>query len=157
MFESSRKEFRVGGSPGLIFGYDPDKEQCRWTGPLMVDRFSSCKFPAKLLSLAFCWAHARRDFVEAQAGATEDQVAWAGEWIESERFDRPLSEAVGVQVESGRYKDISAALQDAAWHYFFGSPSLFEEYDVTPDQVERTAQRDLEQIRRDRKAGKLKR
>ena len=68
-----------------------------------------------------------------------------------------VSEAVRVQVKSGRYKDISAALQDAAWNYFFGPPSPFEEYDVTPEQVERTAQRDLEQIRKDRKAGKLKR
>ncbi len=67
-----------------------------------------------------------------------------------------VSEAVRVQVKSGRYTDISAALQDAAWDYFFGPPSPFEEYNVTPEQVERTAQRDLEQIRKDRKAGKLK-
>jgi len=73
---------RGSGVPKDFFGYDPDKEQCQWTGPLMVDRFSSYTFLAKLLSLAFCWAHVRRDFVEAQAGATEDQVAWAGEWIE---------------------------------------------------------------------------
>jgi hypothetical protein len=68
-----------------------------------------------------------------------------------------VSEAVRVQVKSGRYTDISAALQDAAWNYFFGPPSPFEEYGVTPEQVERTAQRDLEQIRKDRKGGKLKR
>ncbi len=68
-----------------------------------------------------------------------------------------VSEAVSVQVKSGRYKDFSAALQDAAWNYFFGPPNPFEEYDVTPEQVERAAQRDLEQIRQDRKAGKLKR
>ena len=68
-----------------------------------------------------------------------------------------VSEAVFVQVKSGRYKDFSAALQDAAWNYFFGPPSPFEEYDVTPEQVERAAQRDLERIRKDRKAGKLKR
>jgi hypothetical protein len=68
-----------------------------------------------------------------------------------------VSEAVRVQVKSGRYKDISAALQDAAWNYFFGPPSPFEEYDVTPEQVERVVQRDLEQIRKDRKGGKLKR
>ena len=67
-----------------------------------------------------------------------------------------VSEAVRVQVKSGRYTDISAALQDAAWDYFFGPPSPFEEYNVTPEQVERTAQRDLEQVRKDRKAGKLK-
>ena len=68
-----------------------------------------------------------------------------------------VSEAVRVQVKSGRYTDISAALRDAAWNYFFGPLSPFEEYDVKPEQVERTARRDLEQIRKDRKTGKLKR
>lgn len=63
---------------------------------------------------------------------------------------------VRAQVKNGRYKDFSAALQDAAWHYFCGPPSPFEEYGVTPEEVERAAQRDLSAIRRDRKAGKLK-
>jgi transposase len=48
----------------------------------MVDRFSSYKFLATLLTLAFCWTHVRRDFVEAQAGAPADQVAWAQGWID---------------------------------------------------------------------------
>jgi transposase len=48
----------------------------------MVDRYSSYKFLATLLRLAFCWTHVRRDFVEAQAGAPADQEAWAQEWIE---------------------------------------------------------------------------
>ena len=64
---------------------------------------------------------------------------------------------VKAQVKSGRYKDFSAALQDAAWNFFYGLPSPFEEYGVTPEEVERAAQRDLAAIRRDRKAGKLKR
>ena len=68
-----------------------------------------------------------------------------------------VSEAVRVQVKSGRYKDVSAALQDAAWNYFFGQPNPFAEYEVTPEQVERTEQRDLAQIRKDRGVGKLKR
>ena len=68
-----------------------------------------------------------------------------------------ISETICVQVKSGRYKDFSAAIQDAAWNYFVGSPNPYKEYGVTPEQVERTAQRDLEQIRRDRKAGNLKR
>jgi len=63
---------------------------------------------------------------------------------------------VKAQVKSGRYKDFSAALQDAAWNYFYGLPNPFEEYGVTPEQVERAAQRDLAAIRRERKAGKLK-
>ena len=63
---------------------------------------------------------------------------------------------VKAQVKSGRYKDFSAALQDAAWNFFYGLPNPFEEYGVTPEQVERVAQRELAAIRRDRKAGKLK-
>jgi len=71
-------------------------------------------------------------------------------------LSEPVSELVRTQVTSGRYKDFSAALQDAAWHYFFGPPSPFEEYGVTPEEVERSAQRDLAAIRKDRKAGRLK-
>ena len=63
---------------------------------------------------------------------------------------------VQAQVRSGRYKDFSAALQDAAWNYFFGPPSPFEEYGVTSAQVDRAARRDLAAIRKDRKAGRLK-
>ena len=63
---------------------------------------------------------------------------------------------VKAQVRSGRYKDFSAALQDAAWNYFIGPPSPFEEYGVTSAQVERAARRDLATIRKARKAGKLK-
>ena len=63
---------------------------------------------------------------------------------------------VQAQVKQGRYKDFSAALQDAAWNFFFGPASPFEEYGVTPDEVERSAQRDLAAIRQDRRAGNLK-
>jgi len=73
---------RGQGVPKDFFGYDQSNEQCRWTGSLMVDRYSSYKFLAALLYLAFCWAHVRRDFVEAQAGAQADQVDWAQGWIE---------------------------------------------------------------------------
>ena len=72
-------------------------------------------------------------------------------------LSEPVSEMVRAQVESGRYKDFSAALQDAAWNFFYGPPSPFEEYGVTVEEVERAAQRDLATIRKDRKAGKLKR
>ena len=67
-----------------------------------------------------------------------------------------VSEMVKTQVRSGRYKDFSAALQDAAWNYFIGPPSPFGEYGVTSAQVERAARRDLAAIRKDRKAGRLK-
>jgi hypothetical protein len=71
-------------------------------------------------------------------------------------LSEPVSEMVKAQVKCGRYKDFSAALQDAAWNYFFGPPSPFEEYGVTPEEVERAAQRELAAIAKDRKAGKLK-
>jgi hypothetical protein len=67
-----------------------------------------------------------------------------------------VSETVQAQVKSGRYKDFSAAVQDAVWNYFVGPPSPFAEYQVTPAEVDRSAQRDLAAIKRDRKAGKLK-
>ena len=67
-----------------------------------------------------------------------------------------IDRTIEAQVKLGRYKDFSAAVQDAAWNYFCGLPSPFEEYWLTPEEVERAAQRDLAAIRRDRKAGKLK-
>ena len=72
-------------------------------------------------------------------------------------LSEPVSEMIQAQVKSGRYKDFSAALQDAAWNYFFGPPSPFAEYGVTSREVERAALRDLAAIRKDRKAGRLKR
>jgi hypothetical protein len=63
---------------------------------------------------------------------------------------------VRAQVKTGRYKDFSAALQDAAWNYFIGPPSPFEEYGVTPEEVERLYQRTVREIDRESKAGKLK-
>jgi len=71
-------------------------------------------------------------------------------------LSEPVSETIQAQVKSGRYKDFSAAVQDAVWNYFYGPPSAFDDYDVTPDEVERSAQRDLAEIKRDRKAGRLK-
>ena len=67
-----------------------------------------------------------------------------------------VSETVKAQVKSGRYKDFSAAVQDAAWNFFIGPPSPFEEYGVTPEEVERTYRKTMAQIERERKAGKLK-
>jgi hypothetical protein len=68
----------------------------------------------------------------------------------------PVSKALRAQVKSGRYKDFSAAVQDAAWHYFVEQPPVFDEYGVNAEEVNRTAARDLAAIRRDRKAGRLK-
>jgi hypothetical protein len=68
----------------------------------------------------------------------------------------PVSKALRAQVKSGRYKDFSAAVQDAAWHYFVGESPVFEEYGVKAEEVDRAAVRDLAAIQRDRKAGRLK-
>lgn len=70
-------------------------------------------------------------------------------------LSEPVSEMVQAQVKSGRYKDFSAALQDAAWNYFVGGPNPFEDYGVSPNEVEQSAQRDLAAIRRARKARML--
>jgi hypothetical protein len=67
-----------------------------------------------------------------------------------------VAQLVETQVASGRYADFSSALQDAAWHFFVGPPSPFEEYGVTPEEVERSARKDLERIRHARKTGALK-
>jgi hypothetical protein len=71
-------------------------------------------------------------------------------------LSKQVSELVQAQVSNGRYKDFSAALQDAAWNYFIGPPSPFEEYGVTPEEVERTYRKTMAEIERERKAGKLK-
>jgi hypothetical protein len=70
-------------------------------------------------------------------------------------ISEPLSDAIQAQVKRGRYKDFSAAIQDAAWNYFVGGISPLAEYGVTHEEVEQAAQRDLRAIRKDRKAGKL--
>jgi ketopantoate hydroxymethyltransferase len=59
-------------------------------------------------------------------------------------------------VKLGRYKDFSAAIQDAAWNYFVGPDSPFEEYGVTPEQVERAHAKVLAEIKRERRTGSLK-
>jgi len=71
-------------------------------------------------------------------------------------LSEPVSETVKSQVKSGRYKDFSAAIQDAVWNFFLGLPSPFEEYGVTPEEVERSYERTVRQIDQERRAGKLK-
>ncbi len=65
-------------------------------------------------------------------------------------------ELVKVQVAHGRYKDFSAGVQDAAYHYFSGEPSIFSDYGVTPEEVDHSAQIDLAKIRKLIKSGKAK-
>lgn len=71
-------------------------------------------------------------------------------------LSEPACALVEAVVASGRYRDFSAAVQDAVWQQFMGERAVFDEYGVTPAEVERSAQRDLVAIRKDRKAGKLK-
>ena len=71
-------------------------------------------------------------------------------------LSEPVSEIVKAQVKNGRYKDFSAAVQDAAWNFVLGSPSPFAEYGVTPQEVERSYRKTMAEIARERKAGKLK-
>jgi hypothetical protein len=49
---------------------------------LLVERFASDKFLRAWLLLVFCWAHGRRDFLLARAGAAAAQAAWADGWVE---------------------------------------------------------------------------
>ena len=65
----------------------------------------------------------------------------------------PVSKMIKSQIASGRFKDFSAAMQEAAWNYFC---SPFDEYGVTPEQVENRYRRDIAETRRLKKAGKLK-
>ena len=67
-----------------------------------------------------------------------------------------LNRTIQAQVELGRYKDFSAALQDAAWNYFIGAGSPFEDYGVTSAEVEKKIQQVSRAIAKERKAGKLK-
>jgi hypothetical protein len=71
-------------------------------------------------------------------------------------LSEPVSEIIRTQVKTGRYKDFSAAVQDAAWNYFLGAPSPFEEYGVTPKQVEKAYRKVTSEIEQERAAGKLK-
>jgi hypothetical protein len=67
-----------------------------------------------------------------------------------------IDRTIESQVKLGRYKDFSAAIQDAAWNYFVGPDSPFEEYGVTPAEVERAHTKVLAGIKRERRKGILK-
>ena len=67
-----------------------------------------------------------------------------------------VDKTIQAQVELGRYKDYSAAIQDAAWNFFIGAGSPFDEYGVTPKAVEASYQKTIRQIDAEKKSGKLK-
>jgi transposase len=50
-------------------------------GILNVDRYSAYKALGKLIRLAFCWLHVRRDFVSIRDGYPKLR-SWATEWVE---------------------------------------------------------------------------
>ena len=64
-----------------------------------------------------------------------------------------IDRTIESQVKLGRYKDFSAAIQDAAWNYFVGPDSPFDEYGVTPQEVERAHAKVLAAIKRERRKG----
>lgn len=71
-------------------------------------------------------------------------------------LSEPLSKTVEAQIKRGRFKDFSAAIQEATWAYFMKPASIYEEYGVTPEQVEKAAKRDMAKIEKERKEGKLR-
>lgn len=71
-------------------------------------------------------------------------------------LSEPLLRLLDTQVKTGRFKDASAAVQEAVWSFFVGPVSPFEEYRVTAEEVEKSARRELAAIKGDRKAGRLK-
>ncbi len=68
----------------------------------------------------------------------------------------PVSALIENQIASGRFKDFSAAMQEAAWNYFCETNDALAEYGVNATQVERRYQKDIQETRRLKKAGKLK-
>ena len=101
-------------------------------GIVSADRYSAYKTVAKLgnLLIAYCWAHARRDFLEV-AKSWPEQEPWAMEWVESIRV---LYERNDLRVELWKAgKDDSAELSKlelqvelmaATWMAQLAQPSL---------------------------------
>lgn len=71
---------RSGAVPKDYFGYDEESGKIAFHKQAMVDRYSAYAFLKDLLSLAYCWAHVRRDFLEARS--EEKDRLWADAWEE---------------------------------------------------------------------------
>lgn len=69
-------------------------------------------------------------------------------------LSEPISNKIKAEVKKGRFKDFSAAIQEAAWKHF-GEPGIFEEYGVTAEEVDQSYTRTLKQIPREKKSGQL--
>lgn len=70
---------RSGAVPKEYFGFDAKTGTIAFHKQLMVDRYKAYAFLKSLLALAYCWAHVRRDFLEASRDAKDFQ--WADEWM----------------------------------------------------------------------------
>jgi transposase len=71
---------RSGATPKKYFGYDAHTESVTWHKQVMVDRYKAYEFLQDLLLLAYCWAHVRRDFLEARRDVKDRE--WADAWVE---------------------------------------------------------------------------
>ena len=78
---------------------------------IVCDRYSAYKRLARLLGdmviLAFCWAHVRRDYIEAAAGQ-ERLTQWCQEWIERIAEIFRLNEARLEHYDPGRKRQTAA-------------------------------------------------
>ena len=71
---------RSGAVPKSYFGYDKTDDTIAFHKQLMVDRYPAYAFLKDLLALAYCWAHVRRDFLEARSDAKDRE--WAEGWVD---------------------------------------------------------------------------
>ncbi len=70
---------RSSAVPKEYFGYDAETGTIEFHKQLMVDRYKAYEFLKGLLALAYCWAHVRRDFIEASRDDKDCQ--WAEDWV----------------------------------------------------------------------------
>ena len=70
---------RSGAVPKEYFGFDAETGTIAFHKQLMVDRYKAYEFLKCLLALAYCWAHVRRDFLDASRDAKDCQ--WAEDWM----------------------------------------------------------------------------
>ena len=78
---------------------------------LVCDRYSAYKKLARLLgglvTLAWCWSHQRRDFIDGAAGQVQ-MTAWCQEWIERIAAIYRLNRARLVHYDPGRKRQTKA-------------------------------------------------
>jgi len=70
---------RSGAVPKEYFGFDAETGTIAFHKQLMVDRYKAYEFLKTLLALAYCWAHVRRDFLDASRDDKDCQ--WAEDWM----------------------------------------------------------------------------